>query len=1775
MKKGKLLLVTLLMATVSSASLLFAACEPENGHTHTFGEWTIQTAPTESTPGKAERNCVAGDGSEELDLPALTDEEFWAHTNTPATHSADGADTYVNAEHGITYTKPITALGHVWGAWQFVEGQTPTRTAGGKAERKCEDFATDAGREEKILPELTDSSFWTETITKPASPTEAGKANYSNSEYGLTVNDVEIPATAEPAQQVTFTVKTDSEAAGQSLTLEVGASLKAALDALLEDVSKPGMHFVKWTIEGGVDVGAQDIVSAALSGKTITGVWEDDADYAGAYYGREFEGLGSAPSTDLATLTIDESGAVTFTVAGDGNASMAFSGSVEGYDAASQIISVSGGKYIFFDSVSGLIAVNADPSQNKIGAHFVLLSKEATADNGASLGTFHVGLKSQPAGAAAADYYTHFVVVDGEAVLIHENKIYTGLTLTDGYGDALPAFTGTAATWSADVETIVAKTADGDEALAVYAKNGDSPSTFQYGVCAPLDAYHGSYTVGSGKVQLDGAGRIKYTKDGTPYKGTYKVESDKDYTLLATITDEVPEGDPTIYKVTVAGDSLTIAAAQTVIHFNMGIGTGSIGDKTVNTGSKVYLEAAENEADKIFVGWYTDSGLSEGSKLPTEQQESKTVYVIENIQGDEYTVYAKWEESILITLDANGGKFDGSADTITVKVAKGASLAGEYDLAELEGYKQPTNAGKVFAGWFETSEDTLFAGKEEINAAFTLKAKWVDAEYYMKTYVFAQFDGPRSDNYTTYTARTVSPRLSELSTLDFSRGKVTTNTFKGFSVSVSPFNGECTISVSGSEVTITVKIDHGDDVKTYTYKGFIDPSTGVMVLDVSNKEQGDPEWGSVVFLTPFEEVEYYVKQVADTDDEGDTGTYTEQGAAHNSLYSDHYPAPEQVANKRLFASAWTVDNKPVYAISYKTSDGHTHNVYIADGKAQFDVTFAGLAGAELKADSESEQDKIHNAATLVIKKSEEVVATYGFNGETLVKTDGLEGIYTHDSSDENEDLGQLTITGVSGYMGGAILGSETCKYSVDDPSGKIVIVTKQDDSFYKITLNTENDTYTYEKGKLTITLNLNDKTANEEDFPASVEADLGQPVEIPVPTTAGFIFGGWYTTASGSTKVESIGGNWYVFDKATTLYAKWLTARTFTVDMNGEGENVVTTLADKAVMAPAYPTPVNGKSFDGFYTDKACSAGKEWKNYGGAISSDTTIYVKWKEGTPLTGAWHGIEVSNSTSGAYSPEFDENGNYSKGTYSATLTGSTTAYDPATRRITITTSSGTYIYGVMSADGDAMVLAYTPTSSTTFDLTYDVVLLFNKKYLAASYSNVIQSTKLTVFQSFAKIGKDTKVMDVTTYGNKLDMSVLIYNNDIYTHVAFKNAVGTAVVAADKISSESNGFTVYSLDGSLLYKFAKSGDYKYGYDGFNATYALNKNSLGENLGEITLDGIGKITVSGKDNGTYVRAGVNESYTVGAYFGSPVSEFYKLTLDTVGHTYYAEKPMAKITYSVQGGTLTHDADNVNVNVPFELPALSSGDTATNGWFYNEDCTKPVALNAEGKYVPTADVTLYSKAVTQYTVTIDYAGHVDGGNVTFKVVSGSKVGDLSKYEVESNDGTAFVGWYKDSSYETEWDDSEITSATTIYAKYEEAAAYTVTFNYGSGNGKYTEEDGTYKYVFGTTSSTIKITIEFTQTGTFGFYFEIQEGDNGSYEDGKIQYNGGTITTSNGMQYYWNYFSGDNKSNVMSRDLVGIAVEAGKKIEITINSAKATKSGATDCYVMINNLVFE
>lgn len=74
----------------------------------------------------------------------------------------------------------------------------------------------------------------------------------------------------------------------------------------------------------------------------------------------------------------------------------------------------------------------------------------------------------------------------------------------------------------------------------------------------------------------------------------------------------------------------------------------------------------------------------------------------------------------------------------------------------------------------------------------------------------------------------------------------------------------------------------------------------------------------------------------------------------------------------------------------------------------------------------------------------------------------------------------------------------------------------------------------YEKGMITISFNANGGSVSTK----SVNAYFGTPIgELPIPTRTGFIFNGWYTAASGGTKVTAS----TVFSELNdiTLYAQW------------------------------------------------------------------------------------------------------------------------------------------------------------------------------------------------------------------------------------------------------------------------------------------------------------------------------------------------------------------------------------------------------------------------------------------------------------------------------------------------------------------------------------------------------------------------------------------------------------------------------------------------------------
>ena len=97
-----------------------------------------------------------------------------------------------------------------------------------------------------------------------------------------------------------------------------------------------------------------------------------------------------------------------------------------------------------------------------------------------------------------------------------------------------------------------------------------------------------------------------------------------------------------------------------------------------------------------------------------------------------------------------------------------------------------------------------------------------------------------------------------------------------------------------------------------------------------------------------------------------------------------------------------------------------------------------------------------------------------------------------------------------------------------------------------------------------------------------------------------------------------------------------------------------------------------------------------------------------------------------------------------------------------------------------------------------------------------------------KSVILVAKDMNV-DITLSGVTIDVS------------------GTAYVAAFQIADDSTGDVGITLEGNNT---LKSG---------GPCAGLQKNGAGENIGELTIDGVGKLTAAGGNNGAGIGGGVN----------------------------------------------------------------------------------------------------------------------------------------------------------------------------------------------------------------------------------------------------------------------------------------------------------------------------
>ena len=167
---------------------------------------------------------------------------------------------------------------------------------------------------------------------------------------------------------------------------------------------------------------------------------------------------------------------------------------------------------------------------------------------------------------------------------------------------------------------------------------------------------------------------------------------------------------------------------------------------------------------------------------------------------------------------------------------------------------------------------------------------------------------------------------------------------------------------------------------------------------------------------------------------------------------------------------------------------------------------------------------------------------------------------------------------------------------------------------------------------------------------------------LPTPTRTGYKFNGWYTAASGGTKITDTTN--VTITSNQTLYAQWI-ANNYTVTFNANGGS--TSTASKSVIYGstygALPTPTRtGYAFNGWYT--AASGGtKITSTTNVSLTTNQTLYAQWTANkyTITYNANGGILTTTSTGVTYGstygtlPTPNRTGYIFNGWYTATTGG----------------------------------------------------------------------------------------------------------------------------------------------------------------------------------------------------------------------------------------------------------------------------------------------------------------------------------------------------------------------------------------------------------------------------------------------------------------------------------------------------------------------------------------
>ncbi len=768
------------------------------------------------------------------------------------------------------------------------------------------------------------------------------------------------------------------------------------------------------------------------------------------------------------------------------------------------------------------------------------------------------------------------------------------------------------------------------------------------------------------------------------------------------------------------------------------------------------------------------------------------------------------------------------------------------------------------------------------------------------------------------------------------------------------------------------------------YYGYVDKTTGVIVVGTSKNDEKIGS-GNYVFVPSDENIE--------------ESSIVSSGAGNN------------------MPKAMTVTLKNGTAVS----------VIVYDGKVEFGVTFADIAGNALVASDLKELRYLAEGFTFIVKKSGADVVAYGVKNGEIVKLGLYYGVY-----EGGEGAPVLTLDG----MGEAKLGEKVGSYAVKDEKVELTFVDGDGlvGEFYYVTF--ADGKYTAIKPMSEVSFNVGEGHDGKETVTVNTFT-VFKLADHKLADTATHLFKGWKLNG------ELIATDYIVVEGDITLEAVWAAKITVTLeDEKIEGGTKTITAGVGDDMLAALPDKSGDDTFDGYYivVDGAEMKLQQGDNFEGSDDGITikAKYVKFPVEADI-GNGNGVEGIDVPKGAVVAEYlaeklagklvVKDGYKFDGWYLDADFATELATDA------VASESITKVYGKWSFAGNVSF----KLDSYTFE--YDSV----NKYWKSGNKGINSSKaefEITVTSGIAEISFDYYCESEAE--SKWDFMTIWYGPEWKSVTAGGKACDwkwktlSTVITYDPDDTNQRVRVTYQKDSG-------------GSGGSDTAYIRNFRINGIEifaLAPLNPDMAGSYTAT---DGTVVKIGAGGGVTVGEelvpytvvkenVIGVTLAAGYReITLNKADNSCVVAVPQVSVTYNYGGhgeNTVITVDKNSAQTVLAETPVADG--FIFRGWYKDAALTEKV--EAGSSFTANADVTFYAKWDAKVSLKFDYDGQ---GTATVEVDDkyvGDKVSGIPDAANVKFGDKVFAGWFVkngDGTYGAEAStDTVLEGDTTYYAKW-------------------------------------------------------------------------------------------------------------------------------------------